>query len=688
MSGGGGGKLLVGQQQLTAGADNYLSAAQLAQLTYQAGTGIDTLFVRASDGLKYSAWSTGITVNPPVNNAPVMQVLQATVNLTKAQPTVAVSTLFSATDPDQGDTIVLYDVWMSGSGGGKLLVGQQQLTAGADNYLTAAQLAQLTYQAGTGVDTLFERASDGTVFSAWTSGVTINAPINHAPVVQVTQATVNLTKAQPTVSVSTLFSVTDADQGDVVTQYDVWMSGGGGGKLLVGNQQLTAGADNYLSASQLAQLTYQGGTGADTLFLRANDGTAYSAWSSGVIVNPAVNHAPVVNITQATVNLTRAQPTVAVSSLFNVTDADQGDTPTQYDVWLSGTGGGKLLVGQQQLTTGGDNFLSAAQLAQLTYQAGTSVDTLWVKASDGTAYSAWSNGITLNAPVNHAPTVATNQASVTLGAGVTAMPVSSFFTATDPDQGDTITRYDVWNTGTGGGHFLLGSQSLGVNQDIQLTAAQFAQLTYQPGSGTDTLWLMASDGLAASSWSTGVNVVGTAITSANQPLSVPNGATVTISNAYNGTVTFGGSTGTLVLANASNFTGTVAGLSGQDTIDLTNITFSSVQTPSFSGDANGGTLTVTDGTHTDAIKLTGDYTQSGWTTSNDGHGGTNIVDPPLALVASAADAPGTAGGGANLDLLTSYMASLVPSASGTSSGLAGSDSTNTNQHPTLAAAAA
>jgi hypothetical protein len=231
---------------------------------------------------------------------------------------------------------------------------------------------------------------------------------------------------------------------------------------------------------------------------------------------------------------------------------------------------------------------------------------------------------------------------------------------------------------------MLGSQTLGAGQDNVLTAAQFAQLTYQPGSGTDTLWLKVSDGLAVSAWSSGANVAGTAITSSHQAHTVPNGATVTVSNAYDGTVTFGGSTGTLLLANASTFTGTVAGLSGQDTIDLTNITFSAVQTPSFSGDTSSGTLTVTDGTHTDAIKLTGDYTQSGWTTSNDGHGGTNIVDPPLALVASAADTPLV---GANLDLLTSYMASMSMS-SGSIGALVGSMSaTAENQHSPLAAAA-
>jgi hypothetical protein len=39
-------------------------------------------------------------------------------------------------------------------------------------------------------------------------------------------------------------------------------------------------------------------------------------------------------------------------------------------------------------------------------------------------------------------------------------------------------------------------------------------------------------------------------------------------------------------------------------------------------------LTVTDGSHTANIALTGNYLSSTWTLSSDGHGGTFVVDPP------------------------------------------------------------
>ena len=65
-------------------------------------------------------------------------------------------------------------------------------------------------------------------------------------------------------------------------------------------------------------------------------------------------------------------------------------------------------------------------------------------------------------------------------------------------------------------------------------------------------------------------------------------------------------------------------------IDFADIDFSDVQQPSFSGDASGGMLTVTDGAHAANIALLGNYLASTFVASSDGHGGTSVVDPPAA----------------------------------------------------------
>ena len=112
-------------------------------------------------------------------------------------------------------------------------------------------------------------------------------------------------------------------------------------------------------------------------------------------------------------------------------------------------------------------------------------------------------------------------------------------------------------------------------------------------------------------------------------VTVAQSATVELTSASAGAVTFAGTTGTLQLDDLSGFSGTVAGLAGQDTLDLRDINFGSVQNPTYSGNSSEGTLSITDGTHAANIVLLGNYLASSFVTSSDGHGGTNIVDPVL-----------------------------------------------------------
>jgi VCBS repeat-containing protein len=78
-----------------------------------------------------------------------------------------------------------------------------------------------------------------------------------------------------------------------------------------------------------------------------------------------------------------------------------------------------------------------------------------------------------------------------------------------------------------------------------------------------------------------------------------------------------------------NFTGD-GNLASSDQIDLRDIAFGAGTTGSYTGIASGGTLTVSDGqNHTAHIALAGDYTDSTFSLSSDGSGGTAVIDPPL-----------------------------------------------------------
>ena len=112
------------------------------------------------------------------------------------------------------------------------------------------------------------------------------------------------------------------------------------------------------------------------------------------------------------------------------------------------------------------------------------------------------------------------------------------------------------------------------------------------------------------------------------------GATLKLGAPCSESVTFGASTGTLILGNSStsggqssNFTGTVSGFGAQNAIDLPGIAFDAQTTLGYSPNSNGtgGTLSLTDGTHSAKIALLGNYIASSFAMASDNHGGTMVV---------------------------------------------------------------
>jgi hypothetical protein len=143
-----------------------------------------------------------------------------------------------------------------------------------------------------------------------------------------------------------------------------------------------------------------------------------------------------------------------------------GDAITEYDFWDIGTGGGHFLLNNQALAANKDNYVSATQLAQTSYQSGSGADTLWVRVSDGSEWSPWSQNFTATAPIDPGP-MATPIRTTVGAAHNQTFAASNLFTANDP-FGDAITAYDFWNAGAGGGSFIVNGQPLGTNQDSQI----------------------------------------------------------------------------------------------------------------------------------------------------------------------------------------------------------------------------
>lgn len=91
-----------------------------------------------------------------------------------------------------------------------------------------------------------------------------------------------------------------------------------------------------------------------------------------------------------------------------------------------------------------------------------------------------------------------------------------------------------------------------------------------------------SDGIVAKT-NTGNNTYDTVqltVTAPTQnssnPITIANGASTEIAGSSAQAVTFSGATGNLILDSAVSFSGTVAGMTGQDTLDLEDVSFATL----------------------------------------------------------------------------------------------------------------
>src|SRR5262249_47853839 len=147
--------------------------------------------------------------------------------------------------------------------------------------------------------------------------------------------------------------------------------------------------------------------------------TTWSSWTA--LDLKLVNHAATISVDPVTLERNQA---IAASSLFSASDAD-GDAIVSYQFWDNTTDltSGHLVVGGVDQKAQALITLSADQLAQAAFRAGTTLDTVNVRAFDGTSWSSW---VSLDLTIaNHAPTIAATSAVVSRNENVA---VSSLFT--------------------------------------------------------------------------------------------------------------------------------------------------------------------------------------------------------------------------------------------------------------------
>ena len=148
--------------------------------------------------------------------------------------------------------------------------------------------------------------------------------------------------------------------------------------------------------------------------------------------------------------------------------------------------------------------------------------------------------------------------------------------------------YIVWSTNSSGNFVSQTAIVAGNSSTLQALEPSFNQDLNGDGViGSPTTVIQA----------TGDTVL--TLTTVTQAATIAAGATLELVGADSGSVTFNGSTGTLILDHSSTFTGQVLDLTGNgnasssDVIDLKDVAFGSA-TESYVGTSSGGILTVSD----------------------------------------------------------------------------------------------
>jgi autotransporter-associated beta strand protein len=422
--------------------------------------------------------------------------------------TLAASSLFSVSDTD-GDTITRYQLWDGTDDplSGHFVVNGVAQAARTVIDISAAQLAQVSFVTGGVGDALQIRASDGIAWSPNDSTghwalFNVSVPVNHAPVLTTSNVAA---QNNQTLAASSLFTVSDAD-GDAITRYQLWdgTDDPSSGHFVVNGVTQAPRTVIDITAAQLAQTSFVTGSVGDALQIRAYDGTAWSSDDSTghwALFNVSVpgNHAPVVTTANYSA---RANQTLALSSLFTVSDAD-GDAITKYQLWdaISDPASGNFVVNEVVQAPRTVVEITAAQLAQTSFVTGTSSDNLQIRAFDGTAWSPddstghWAPFTVVIAP-SHAPSVGTSGTVAKLANQTWA--ASDLFFVSD-EYNSPITRYQLFDASNdaSSGYFIVNGVAQRPGTVLDLSPADLAQTSFITGTAVgDTLRFRAYNGYA------------------------------------------------------------------------------------------------------------------------------------------------------------------------------------------------
>jgi hypothetical protein len=302
------------------------------------------------------------------------------------QATAAATMIASTSDPD-GDPITQYAFYDTGAGGGHFVLSGVTQASGTWIVVDAANLANLSYVGGTtsGNEALYMVASDG---KTWSESYTITAATvvtGQSPLV--IGKNVNVAVSGSTAASSMIDQI--YPNNGAIIQYAFYDTGTGGGHFVLNGVTQASGAWIVVTAANLANLSYVGGTGVgkESVYVEVSNSTTWSSAYLLTAYTTGVNHAP--SVVGKSVTVGKNASVAASTMLKTVTDADS-DTITQYAFWDNGAGGGHFTLSGVTQASGQWIVVSAANLANLRYVGGSVLgnEKIYVEVYDGKTWSS------------------------------------------------------------------------------------------------------------------------------------------------------------------------------------------------------------------------------------------------------------------------------------------------------------
>ncbi|MGB7099584.1 MAG: hypothetical protein WBD95_12580 [Xanthobacteraceae bacterium] len=316
------------------------------------------------------------------------------------------------------------------------------------------------------------------------------------------------------VAISSLVSSSSGH--DEFRRFTFYDTGGGSGCLTVNGVAQPDGHLIHVSASELSNVGYVGGStsGTDTVYVKAYNGNTAS-WSTNASFTVTTHVVPTVHVQNAAVAENAAIP---VSSLITSISNPSNDSISEYGFYDAGGGNGHFTVNGASEPDGQWIYVAASNLGDAAYVGGSSPgsDTLYVEVYDATT-STWSAYSRLAAATyDIPPTVNVQNVDIAENA---AIPVSSLVTSISNPSNDSISEYGFYDAGGGSGHFTVNGASEPDGQWIYVAASNLSTVEYVGGSspGSDTLDVTAYDA-TGSTWLSPSSV--TATTTASSALSL------------------------------------------------------------------------------------------------------------------------------------------------------------------------